>query len=302
MSKLPEASGVSHPLLFNQGWWCVSSASTVASGAARFPEVAGNRTGESSRPGRPRHSSPCGGEWIVRSKIPGSSRIIHFYPEKIYLAVAWNGRGRTRKFTAAYETALAWLPASAVASSFDGIVPKPLTPKSQSAPAGFTRLCRQPMYRARTPILPEEPPERLKHVEELRHGGLWFAALRHKPHNADATGRRELGALTGRPACRRSAITSGAGILNWRGKMPISHGSSWLTQAEGKAVVVVHLLLPHLPLNRDYRVILMQRDLIEVIALQRACSSSRTTHRCDARIPGWLRYLPSSWIEVRWWP
>ncbi len=45
---------------------------------------------------------------------------------------------------------------------------------------------------------------------------------------------------------------------------------SWLVQAEGKAVKVVHLLLPHLPADREYRVIFMQRDLIEIIASQRA--------------------------------
>jgi hypothetical protein len=45
---------------------------------------------------------------------------------------------------------------------------------------------------------------------------------------------------------------------------------SWLAQAEGKAVKVVHLLLPHLPVDREYRVVLMQRDLSEVVASQRA--------------------------------
>jgi len=45
---------------------------------------------------------------------------------------------------------------------------------------------------------------------------------------------------------------------------------SWLAQAEGKAVKVVHLLLPHLPADREYRIIFMQRDLTEVIASQRA--------------------------------
>jgi hypothetical protein len=45
---------------------------------------------------------------------------------------------------------------------------------------------------------------------------------------------------------------------------------SWLARAEGKAVKVVHLLLPHLPVNREYRVIFMQRDLVEIIASQRA--------------------------------
>lgn len=45
---------------------------------------------------------------------------------------------------------------------------------------------------------------------------------------------------------------------------------SWLTRAEGNAVKVVHLLLPLLPADREYRVIFMQRDLSEIIASQRA--------------------------------
>ena len=44
---------------------------------------------------------------------------------------------------------------------------------------------------------------------------------------------------------------------------------SWLAQTEGKAVKVVHLLLPHLPAEREYRVIFMARVLSEVIASQR---------------------------------
>ena len=44
---------------------------------------------------------------------------------------------------------------------------------------------------------------------------------------------------------------------------------SWLSQAGGKAVKMVHLLLPNLPADYDYRVILMRRDLTEVLASQR---------------------------------
>ena len=44
---------------------------------------------------------------------------------------------------------------------------------------------------------------------------------------------------------------------------------SWLEQASGKAVKVIHLLLPHLPTDRHYRVIFMLRDLQEVIESQR---------------------------------
>ena len=46
--------------------------------------------------------------------------------------------------------------------------------------------------------------------------------------------------------------------------------TSWLAGAEGKAVKVVHLLLLHLPVDREYRVIFMERDLTEIIASQKA--------------------------------
>lgn len=45
---------------------------------------------------------------------------------------------------------------------------------------------------------------------------------------------------------------------------------TWLANAGGKAVKVVHLLLDRLPMDRDYRVIFMRRDLQEVIRSQRA--------------------------------
>jgi hypothetical protein len=45
---------------------------------------------------------------------------------------------------------------------------------------------------------------------------------------------------------------------------------SWLTQAGGKVVKVVHMLLPSLPADREYRVIFMQRQLSEIVASQRA--------------------------------
>lgn len=44
--------------------------------------------------------------------------------------------------------------------------------------------------------------------------------------------------------------------------------SSWVSRAPGHAVKVIHALLPHLPRDRSYRVILMERDLREVIASQ----------------------------------
>jgi hypothetical protein len=44
---------------------------------------------------------------------------------------------------------------------------------------------------------------------------------------------------------------------------------SWLAQAGGKTVKIIHLLLLQLPADRDYRVIFMLRDIQEVINSQR---------------------------------
>jgi sulfotransferase family protein len=44
--------------------------------------------------------------------------------------------------------------------------------------------------------------------------------------------------------------------------------ASWVEGAVGRAVKVVHLLLPELPADREYRVVMMNRDLDEVVASQ----------------------------------
>ena len=44
---------------------------------------------------------------------------------------------------------------------------------------------------------------------------------------------------------------------------------SWLRDAAGKAVKVIHLLLPHLPPSHEYRVILMRREMSEILSSQR---------------------------------
>lgn len=44
---------------------------------------------------------------------------------------------------------------------------------------------------------------------------------------------------------------------------------TWLEQSGGKVVKVIHLLLLHLPPDRNYRVIFMVRDVEEVIVSQR---------------------------------
>ena len=45
--------------------------------------------------------------------------------------------------------------------------------------------------------------------------------------------------------------------------------ASWVPQARGKAVKLVALLVPHLPRNQKYRVVMMHRPLDEIIASQK---------------------------------
>jgi hypothetical protein len=76
---------------------------------------------------------------------------------------------------------------------------------------------------------------------------------------------------------------------------------SWLDQAGGKAVKVIHLLLLHLPTGRDYRVVFMERDIQEVIASQRAMlkQQGRTgAALSDARLAG---IFESQLTQVRQW-
>jgi predicted ATPase len=49
----------------------------------------------------------------------------------------------------------------------------------------------------------------------------------------------------------------------------IEHDKAWLEQARGKAVKMISALLKHLPSQYQYKVIFMQRDVVEVLASQK---------------------------------
>jgi hypothetical protein len=93
--------------------------------------------------------------------------------------------------------------------------------------------------------------------------------------------------------------------------------TSWLGDAEGRAVKMVSMLLYDLPGDRSYRVILMRRDLEEILASQRRMLE-RTGQEGDmddaemrrlftkhmAEVDGWLgsrgnfRVLPVAYADV----
>ena len=59
-----------------------------------------------------------------------------------------------------------------------------------------------------------------------------------------------------------------AGYFEFEKVKQLKTDAGWLEQAEGKAIKVITQLLPELPVGREYRVILMQRDLDEVLRSQ----------------------------------
>jgi hypothetical protein len=60
------------------------------------------------------------------------------------------------------------------------------------------------------------------------------------------------------------------GYLEFEAVKRTKEDAAWVPCAQGKAVKMVYLLLRDLPAGYEYRVILMRRDLREVIASQRA--------------------------------
>jgi len=72
--------------------------------------------------------------------------------------------------------------------------------------------------------------------------------------------------------------------------------STWVDGAPGHAVKVIHALLPHLPRDRSYRVILMQRDLREVIESQARMLDGRSDARSDPGADA-SRDLPDARLE-----
>jgi hypothetical protein len=86
---------------------------------------------------------------------------------------------------------------------------------------------------------------------------------------------------------------------------------SWLEHARGGVVKMVHLLLPDLPTGYRYRVVMMQRELDEVLASQakmlartgRPAAPAETLKRVYAsqlqQVRKWMDGRPDvSWIEV----
>ncbi|MSR29130.1 MAG: sulfotransferase family protein [Phycisphaerales bacterium] len=69
-------------------------------------------------------------------------------------------------------------------------------------------------------------------------------------------------------ARRTPDLDNPRGYLEFERVKQLKSDKSWLADAQGKAVKVIHLLVMELPEDRRYRVIFMRRDLREVVRSQ----------------------------------
>ena len=65
------------------------------------------------------------------------------------------------------------------------------------------------------------------------------------------------------------------GYLEYEHVKQLDRDATWLSEAEGKAVKIISMLLRHLPPDHQYRIIFMHRDVSEVLASQRKMMERR---------------------------
>jgi hypothetical protein len=65
------------------------------------------------------------------------------------------------------------------------------------------------------------------------------------------------------------------GYFEYEPVKKLAHDSSWMAEARGKAVKIIHRLLMHLPDTFEYRVVFMDRALTEVFDSQREMLAAR---------------------------
>jgi predicted AlkP superfamily phosphohydrolase/phosphomutase/tetratricopeptide (TPR) repeat protein len=146
-----EANGVSQPLLFNQVGNAFLRLQRWQAAADAF------RKSLETEPENPAALDGLAmvhlaqGEWerAVEKSLEAVG-LVHFYPEAhFHLAVGLERSGRPREATAAYETALGLGYQPALLHRHLMELYKPLdAEKAHQHERAFTRLCRQPMYRA----------------------------------------------------------------------------------------------------------------------------------------------------------
>jgi hypothetical protein len=79
---------------------------------------------------------------------------------------------------------------------------------------------------------------------------------------------------------RRADPDNPRGYLEYEPVKRLPDGAGWIAAARGRAVKVIHLLVPRLPASAPYRLVLVRRDWGEVLA-----SQAEMLHRAGRAAP-----------------
>jgi hypothetical protein len=91
------------------------------------------------------------------------------------------------------------------------------------------------------------------------------------------------------------------GYFEFEAVKKIRQDSSWLRDAEGKTVKIIHALLRNLPPQHEYRIIMMNRDLREVIASQRSMLQRLGHQGAQVSDDKLLQFFQRDLDDVREW-
>lgn len=81
----------------------------------------------------------------------------------------------------------------------------------------------------------------------------------------------------------------------------VEKDTSWLADCHGKACKIISALLRHLPLNKSYKIIFMDRNMEEVLASQRAMLEKRGVEENRATDEEMAERFESHLLRVKGW-
>jgi len=82
-------------------------------------------------------------------------------------------------------------------------------------------------------------------------------------------------------AVRAADVSNPRGYFEFEAVKGTRRDSRWVADAAGKAVKVVHLLVPDLPAGYSYRVLAIRRNIAEVLASQEALLHAQGRHGAE---------------------
>jgi len=91
------------------------------------------------------------------------------------------------------------------------------------------------------------------------------------------------------------------GYLEYEPVKRVKSDKTWLEQASGKAVKIVHLLLPDLPNDREYRVVMLRRDPREVVRSQTAMLERSNRRGASLSPEKLMAVFEAQMSQVRQW-